>query len=87
MSTELRQKETEDISKRVDLMIIIGGKNSSNTQKLFNIAKEYCKNAMLIENSKELNIEDVKKHEKIGIMAGASTPQKSIDEILNILNK
>lgn len=86
-ATELRQKETEDISKKVDLMIIIGGKNSSNTQKLFNIAKEYCKNAMLIENSKELNIEDVKKHEKIGIMAGASTPQKSIDEILNILNK
>src|SRR5699024_6687720 len=86
-ATELRQKETEDISKKVDLMIIIGGKNNSNTQKLYNITKKHCKNAISIENSKELNIEDVKKHEKIGIMAGASTPQKSIDEILNILNK
>ena len=84
-ATELRQKETEEISTKVELMIIIGGKNSSNTQKLFNIAKKHCKNAMLIENATELNLEEIRKYEKIGIMAGASTPQKSIDEILNIL--
>lgn len=85
-ATELRQKETEEIAKKVDFMIIIGGKNSSNTQKLFNIAKEHCKNAISIESVKELNIENIKEYEKIGIMAGASTPQKSIDEILNALN-
>ena len=85
-ATELRQKETEEISKQVDLMIIIGGKNSSNTQKLFNIAREYCKNAISIESVKELNIENIQEYKKIGIMAGASTPQKSIDEILNALN-
>ena len=85
-ATELRQKETEEISKQVDLMIIIGGKNSSNTQKLFNIAREYCKNAISIESVKELKIENIQEYKKIGIMAGASTPQKSIDEILNALN-
>ena len=85
-ATELRQKETEEISKQVDLMIISGGKNSSNTQKLFNIAREYCKNAISIESVKELNIENIQEYKKIGIMAGASTPQKSIDEILNALN-
>ena len=85
-ATELRQKETMDISKEVDLMIIIGGKNSSNTQKLYNIAKENCKRAILIENAKELDKENIKKYEKIGIMAGASTPQKSIDEITHLLN-
>ena len=48
-ATELRQKETEEISRRVDYMIIIGGVNSSNTKKLFDIAKNNCKNCICIE--------------------------------------
>ena len=82
-ATELRQKETEDISKKVDMMIIIGGKNSSNTKKLFEVAKKNCQNNILIETVNDLNtIPDVK---KIGIMAGASTPDESIYEVINIL--
>ncbi|WDU84490.1 S1 RNA-binding domain-containing protein [Caloramator sp. Dgby_cultured_2] len=84
-ATEIRQKETEDISKKVDLMIVIGGKNSSNTRKLYEISKENCSNVMLIENADELNIEKIKQFNKIGITAGASTPQFVIEEVMNNL--
>lgn len=86
-ATELRQKETEEISKKVDSMIIIGGKNSSNTKKLYEIASKNCKNTKCIETKDELEKELYKNLGKIGIMAGASTPQKSIDEVVNVLNK
>lgn len=82
-ATELRQKETEEISKKVDYMIIIGGTNSSNTKKLYDIAKINCKNCICVETKKQLKLEDVKKYYKIGIMAGASTPQESIEEIID----
>lgn len=84
-ATEKRQKETKEIAKKVEYMIIIGGKNSSNTKKLFDIAKENCKNAICIESKDELNLEEVRKYEVIGIMAGASTPKASIDEVCNEL--
>lgn len=84
-ATELRQKETEKIAKEVDYMIIIGGKNSSNTKKLYDIAKKNCKNAICVETVQELNLEEIKKNKKIGIMAGASTPQESIIEIVNAI--
>lgn len=85
-ATKLRQEETNKISKEVEAMIIIGGKHSSNTNKLFNIAKCNCENTFLIENEKELNVNNVKKYKKIGIMAGASTPQKSIKSVVELLN-
>ena len=84
-ATELRQKETEKISKEANYMIIIGGKNSSNTKKLYEIATQNCKNSICIETAKELNKEDLGKYKKIGIMAGASTPQESIDNVINEL--
>ena len=84
-ATELRQKETNDISKDVDYMIIIGGKNSSNTRKLFEIGKQNCKNCICIETAKELPIEEIKKYEKVGVMAGASTPKELIEDVLNKL--
>ena len=86
-ATELRQKETEKISKTVECMIIVGGKNSSNTKKLYEIAKENCQNAIWIEDKKEIEISNIRKFNKIGIMAGASTPQESINEIVETLNK
>lgn len=79
-ATAVRQQETEDISKIVEAMIIIGGKNSSNTKKLYNIAKENT-TTYLIETVKELNNKDFLNVNKIGIMAGASTPEKSIIEV------
>lgn len=81
-STKIRQKETEDLAKQVDCMIIIGGKNSSNTKKLFEIASKYCKQSICIENVQELNLNDIKNAEKIGIMAGASTPKESIERVI-----
>lgn len=85
-ATELRQKETADISKKVDYMIIIGGANSSNTQKLYEIARNNCENCSCIESAEELNFEVIKKYNIIGIMAGASTPEKSIEEVKNEIN-
>lgn len=84
-ATRLRQEETEKISKEVDAMIIVGGKNSSNTKKLYDIAKTNCMNTILVETVKELNINDMKRYKKIGIMAGASTPNESVEEIKNML--
>lgn len=86
-ATELRQKETEEISRRVDYMIIIGGVNSSNTKKLFDIAKNNCKNCICIETVKELHTKDLVKYNKIGIMAGASTPKKSIEKVILTLKE
>lgn len=86
-ATSTRQKETENLSKEVDCMIIIGGKNSSNTKKLYEIAEKNCQKAIAIETKEELNIDDLKSYEKIGIMAGASTPKKNIDEVVELLNK
>lgn len=81
-ATKLRQEETEEMSKVVDCMIIIGGKKSSNTNKLYEISTRNCKNVFFIETKDELNMEKIKGFEKIGIMAGASTPQESINEVL-----
>lgn len=107
-ATRIRQEETEKISKQVDSMIIIGGKNSSNTRKLYDIAKKNCENTVIIETYKELEeeslngtnsiqenndgkdvnkkfLEKIKISNKIGIMAGASTPQESIEEVIDFL--
>ena len=84
-ATRLRQEETEKLASQVDYMIIIGGRNSSNTNKLYEISCQNCKNVVFIEEAKELSkekIEEMKKYDKIGVMAGASTPQSSIDEVL-----
>ena len=82
MATQLRQEETKEISQKVEYMIIIGGKNSSNTKKLFDISQKYCKQSICIENSQELDENELKQYKNIGIMAGASTPKESIEEVL-----
>lgn len=81
-ATKIRQEETCEISKKVQCMIIIGGKNSSNTKKLYDIAKENCENTIIVETKEELDMKGIKQFEKIGIMAGASTPDYSINEII-----
>ena len=86
-ATKMRQEETEELSKIVDFMIIVGGKNSSNTKKLYEISKTNCSNVILVETADEINFDNIKKYETIGIMAGASTPKESVEEIKNKLNK
>ena len=68
-------------------MIIIGGKHSSNTTKLYEIASQNCNNVLFIENKKELDISKINNISKVGIMAGASTPQKSVYEVVEVLKK
>lgn len=84
-ATDIRQKETEEMSKKYNNMVIIGGKNSSNTKELAKIAKENCKNVYLIETVEEIKNIDFSKIEQIGIMAGASTPKESISNVKKYL--
>ncbi len=87
-ATEVRQKSVLELSKKVDAMIVIGGKNSSNTTKLYQIAKENCENTIHIENAKELPIDEYvknKNYKTVGITAGASTPDWIIDEVIQIM--
>lgn len=87
-ATYARQKSTNTISKEADAMIVVGGKNSSNTTKLYQIAKENCKNTIHIENVTELPLDFIKNNDmkKIGVTAGASTPDWIIKEVLDIMN-
>ena len=84
-ATEVRQKETEEISKVVNFMIIIGGRNSSNTKKLYEIAKENT-NTICIETLRDLDLSYLEGVKKVGIMAGASTPKESIDEVIDTVS-
>lgn len=83
-ATELRQKETSKLATEVDAMIIIGGKNSSNTKKLYDIASSKCKNTYIVETIDDLK-EDMSVFDIVGVMAGASTPKESIDEVVDYL--
>ena len=88
LSTESRQKEADTLAKEVELMIIVGGKNSSNTRKLYDISLKNCKNVIFAETKEDLDMNFIKQFEKIGVMAGASTPYESIDNIVeSIKNK
>lgn len=86
-STKQRQEETKEISKKVECMIIVGGKHSSNSNKLYEIAKKNCKQVFFVETKGDLELQKIKIFKSLGIMAGASTPQKSIEEIVDIINK
>ena len=84
-ATSMRQQETEELSCSVDAMIIIGGANSSNTKKLYEIAKNNNDNTFIVQTVDELKDKDFSKYEHVGVMAGASTPKRSIDEVIEYL--
>ncbi len=84
-ATQLRQDEAREIAQKVDFMIVIGGKNSSNTKKLYDISKKICKKAQLIQNFRQINVKLLRKYGNIGIVAGASTPDWIIDEVIRKL--
>lgn len=86
-STEIRQKETEEIAKNVDLMIIIGDKKSSNTNKLYDISCNYCNKVIFVGKANEIDTNNLKNINKIGIMAGASTPKEEIINVKNLIMK
>ena len=82
-ATKVRQQECLELSKKVDVMIVIGGRNSSNTDKLYQIARNNCKKAYKIETIDQLPLQSIKKYNTIGITAGASTPSWIIEEVVN----
>ena len=84
-ATAARQQALKDILKEVDGVIVIGGKNSANTRRLYNISLEAGKRTWWIERSKELREENFKNIKKIGITAGASTPEWVIQEVVEYL--
>lgn len=80
-ATAQRQKEAADIAAQVDAMIVIGGKNSSNTQKLYDISKKECANTYYIQTLDDLDLATLKSVDRVGITAGASTPHHIIKEV------
>ena len=81
-TTKMRQDEVFDLSKKMDYMIIIGGKSSSNTKKLYDISSQNCKNSFLINDKLELDSIKIIENSNVGVCAGASTPPEIIEEIL-----
>jgi 4-hydroxy-3-methylbut-2-enyl diphosphate reductase len=79
-STQTRQKSTSELASRVDTLFIIGGKNSSNTHKLFQISKRVLPNTHFVENSAQITPEMLKGAKRIGLSGGASTPPEAIEE-------
>lgn len=81
-ATSKRQESCEKLAKESDLMVVIGGKNSSNTKKLYDISKKYCINSYFVQNIEDLPLKQVQKCNRIGIAAGASTPECTIKEVI-----
>ena len=80
-ATEERQMEAAEIASEVDTMIVIGGRHSSNTQKLFEICKKECENTYYIQTLDDLDMSVFQSIDNVGITAGASTPNKIIEEV------
>ncbi|HZH93219.1 MAG TPA: bifunctional 4-hydroxy-3-methylbut-2-enyl diphosphate reductase/30S ribosomal protein S1 [Tissierellaceae bacterium] len=84
-ATKLRQEAAEEVAKKVDAMIVIGGKHSSNTIKLAEISSRHCKNVFHIETIEEFALQRLQNFNTIGITAGASTPDWIIKEAVKVM--
>ncbi|MDO4965904.1 MAG: 4-hydroxy-3-methylbut-2-enyl diphosphate reductase [Lachnospiraceae bacterium] len=82
-ATEVRQTEAKDLSGKSDAVIVIGGKTSSNTQKLYEICRRECENTQYIQTLNDLDVQSLNEVKKVGITAGASTPNNIIEEVQN----
>ena len=80
-ATQERQVEAKKVASQVDVMLVIGGKHSSNTQKLYEICQKECKNTYYIQTVGDLNPECISSACNVGITAGASTPNNIIEEV------
>lgn len=83
-ATRKRQSEARELAARADAMIVIGGKNSSNTQKLYEICSRECCRTYYIQTVRDLHTEDLPFGGVVGITAGASTPIYLIEEVRNL---
>ncbi len=85
--TEERQTEVEKLAEVSDVMLILGGRESSNTNKLFEISKKIQPNTFFVERIGELPLECIDPNNKMGITAGASTPDSLIEEAIKAMNE
>ena len=81
-ATRDRQESCAKLSEKVDVMVVIGDPNSSNSKKLYEIAKKTCKNALFIQDISDLELKELGNYNKIGVTAGASTPEGSIKVVI-----
>ena len=84
-ATRKRQEACVALASKCDVMLIIGGKNSSNTKKLYELSKDLCENTFLIQNYKEIPYSYIDKNTIVGVSAGASAPDWVIEEVINML--
>lgn len=80
-ATEERQREARSLAKQSQAMIVVGGRHSSNTQKLFEICKDECNNTYYIQTLEDLDVTELRGLDNVGITAGASTPNNIIEEV------
>ncbi len=78
-----RQNEADELSKQCDAILVIGGLNSSNTNKLYDICAKNCPNVIRLASSADLNYKTIKRFKKVGIVTGASTPNAQTQEVLS----
>ncbi|MCF7845841.1 MAG: 4-hydroxy-3-methylbut-2-enyl diphosphate reductase [Candidatus Peribacteraceae bacterium] len=81
-----RQKAASKLARKVDAVVVVGGKKSNNTKKLFELANK-IKPTFWIENESEIQKKDFVKFNKVGVTAGASTPEKTIERVCRTLKK
>ena len=86
-ATSDRQKEAVEIAGKVDIMIVLGDKNSSNTRKLYEISKKICENVYFCETISDLRLKNLKNDVTIGVTAGASTPPEIIKEAVSAMSE
>ena len=85
--TETRQKEIELLSRECNAMLVIGGRESSNTKKLYDISREHCPETHFIETARDIPLHIKQMTGKVGIAAGASTPGDIIEEVQNTMSE
>ena len=86
-ATSNRQKSCLETAEKVELMLVLGGKHSSNTKKLYEISCKVCENTYFIENINDLPLKEVEKCNRIGVAAGASTPECLIKEVITKMSE
>ena len=86
-ATRERQREASELASCSDVMIVIGGRNSSNTQKLYDICSEKCANTYYIQTLDDLELRQLELFKNVGITAGASTPKNIIEEVFKECQK
>lgn len=86
-ATSMRQSESADLSQKCDAMVVIGGRHSSNTRKLYDVCKENCENTQQIETVRELDFSLLESADSVGVVAGASTPAAIIKEVIKTMSE